>query len=438
MKREDAAVKRTIEVSHLARVEGHGGIMVEVDGSEVSRVEFQVFEGARLIESLLHGRGYEGVAPTVSRICAICSVAHSLTSLKATEAAFGIVPTAQTELLRDLMYRGESIESHALHLFLLALPDYLGYPSAIAMAADHGDAVAVGLRLKKLGNTIQEAIGGRAIHPVNAVVGGFGALPATGELAALRDALDAGMRDCEQVLEIVAGLPPVPYCDADIAFAAMKARGSYGYYAGDTIDLLAAGKRTSFPVNDYRALATEEVVRHSHAKHSRYSGRPFMVGSLARVAVNGDLLTGRAAEAVGAFGLDAPSRNPMDNNKAQAVELVHDVEAALATVNVLLREGLVREAPPRIRPRAGTGTAVTEAPRGLLIHSYTYDREGNVVHADVVTPTAVNAASMEEHFRLSVAQCGGDDITRRLEMIARAYDPCISCSVHVVQKGHVD
>lgn len=163
-----------------------------------------------------------------------------------------------------------------------------------------------------------------------------------------------------------------------------------------------------------------------------------MVGSLARVAVNGGLLSERAAEAARAFGLDTPSRNPMDNNKAQAVELVHDVEAALATVNVLLREGLVHEAPPRIRPRAGTGTAVTEAPRGLLIHSYTYDREGNVVQADVVTPTAVNAASMEEHFRLSVAQSGGDDITHRLEMIARAYDPCISCSVHVVQKGHVD
>jgi sulfhydrogenase subunit alpha len=430
---------RTIEVNHLARVEGHGGIMVEVDGKEVSRVEFQVFEGARLIEALLRGRSYVDVAQTVSRICAICSVAHSLTSLKATEAAFGIVPSPQTEKLRDLMYRGESIESHALHLFLLALPDYLGYPSAVAMAATHGDAVAIGLRLKKLGNSIQETIGGRAIHPVNAVVGGFGSLPTTAELVALREALKQGLADCEQTLEIIAGLPPAAYCDADIAFAALRPSGSYGYYAGDAIEHRAGEKRASFAAGDYRQLAGEEVVRHSHAKHSRYQGRPFMVGSLARLAVNGDLLGGRAAEAREQLGLELPYRNPMDNNKAQAVELVHDVEMALATVDDLLRVGVTPEKPVPVHPRAGTGTGITEAPRGLLIHSYTYDKEGNVVQADVVTPTAINAASMEEHFRQAVAQStAGDDLQLRLGMIARAYDPCISCSVHVVQKRHVD
>jgi sulfhydrogenase subunit alpha len=432
-------MKRTIEVNHLARVEGHGGILVEMDGNEVSRVEFQVFEGARLIEGLLRGKNFADVAPTVSRICAICSVAHSLTSLKATEAAFGIVPSAQTDRLRDLMYRGENIESHALHIFLLAIPDYLGYPSAIALAADHGEAVAIGLRLKKLGNTIQEMIGGRAIHPVNAVVGGFGSLPAHGDLVSLRESLEQGLRDCEQALAIVAGLPPVPFCDDDIAFAAMRSPEPYGCYRGDALELRVGDQRTIFPVRDYRQLATEEVVRHSHAKHSRHLGRSFMVGALARLAVNGEMLKGRAAEARREFGLDTLSRNPMDNNRAQAVELMHDIEAALATVNALLLDGLQKEAPPEVRPRAATGAAVTEAPRGLLIHSYTYDQEGNVVHADVVTPTAVNAASMEEHFRCAAAQCnGGEDLARRLEMIARAYDPCISCSVHVVRKRHVD
>ncbi|MDH3455658.1 MAG: Ni/Fe hydrogenase subunit alpha [Gemmatimonadota bacterium] len=431
-------MKRTIEVNHLARVEGHGGIVVELDGNEVSDVQFKIFEGARLIERLLRGRSYGDVAQIVSRICAICSVAHSLTSLKATEAAFGIRPSAQTQGLRDLMYRGESIESHALHLFLLALPDYLGYPSAAAMVEKHGDAVAIGLRLKKLGNAIQETLGGRAIHPVNAVLGGFGALPTTRQLVALKDALEREREDCDRMIELLAGLPQEPFADADIAFAALRSSAWYGYYHGDLIDMLAAPTRQTFAAADYRAVATEEVVGHSHAKHSRFEGRPFMVGALARLAINGDLLRGRAVEAMQQLELAAPFRNPMDNNKAQAVELVNDVEAALATVDELLHAGLADEEPPSIRPREGTGTAITEAPRGLLIHSYTYDAGGHIVRADVITPTAINAASMEDHFRHAVARSkGGDDMARMLEMIARAYDPCISCSVHVVRKDHV-
>ncbi len=432
-------MNRTIEVSHLARVEGHGGIVVELDGREVSRVEFKVFEGTRLIEALLAGRGHHDVAPTVSRICAICSVSHALTSLKATEAAYGIVPSAQTDRLRDLLSRGESIESHALHIFVLALPDYLGFPSAVAMAAEHGDAVRMGLRLKKLGNTIQETLGGRAIHPVNAVIGGFGALPATRDLSLLRDALLPALDDCERTIEIMAGLPADRFVDAPTAFAALRSEGGYGYYRGDTIELRGPDTRATFAAPDYRRLTGETVVPHSAAKHSRYAGRPFMVGSLARLAINADQLGPRALAAAARLGLQPPYRNPMDNNRAQAVELLHDVETALATVDDLLRTGLVAEQPAPVSPRAGTGTAITEAPRGLLVHSYTYDEEGHVVHADVVTPTAMNAASIEEHFRAAVAGAGeGDDLGRMLSMIARAYDPCISCSVHVVQKRHVD
>ena len=191
----------TIVIEHLARVEGHGGITVELEGDTVTNVRFDIFEGSRLLEPLVRGKRCEEVAPILSRICSICSGAHTLTSLKATEAAFGIRVSPQTELLRELMFRGESIESHALHLFLLAVPDYLNYPSATAMAADKPGAVLLGLRLKKLGNQIQEVIGGRAVHPVNAVLGGFGRVPsvdqviglrslAVGDLVELRDAVD--------------------------------------------------------------------------------------------------------------------------------------------------------------------------------------------------------------------------------------------------------
>jgi sulfhydrogenase subunit alpha len=212
----------TIVIEHLARVEGHGGITVELEGDTVANVRFDVFEGARLLEPLVRGKRYDEVAPILSRICSICSVAHSLTSLKATENAFGIRVSPQTELLRELMFRGESIESHALHLFLLALPDYLNYPSAIALAADKPAPVLLGLRLKKLGNRIQETIGGRAIHPVNAVVGGFGKAPPVEELIELRSSLMQAVADGDSVIDLIASLPATDFCHSDTLYAALR------------------------------------------------------------------------------------------------------------------------------------------------------------------------------------------------------------------------
>jgi sulfhydrogenase subunit alpha len=432
-------MSKTIKVDHLARVEGHGGITVELDGETISKVHFDIFEGARLLEALLRGRSFEDVSQIVSRICAICSVAHSLTSLKATENAFGIQVSPQTETLRDLLYRGESIESHALHLFFLAVPDYLGYPSAIAMGADLPEAVKLGLRLKKLGNSIQDTIGGRAVHPVNAVLGGFGRIPDVDQLIALRNGLMQGMIDCQETIDVLASLPPADFCQADTAFAALRSPQYYGYYLGDEIAMLSNGARKTIPASDYRFLTNEEAVSHSHAKHSSFQGKPFMVGSLARLAANPEKLTGRALEAMKQLGLALASDNPMDNNKAQAVELIFDVECALGTVERLLKEGLKEEPCMAFHPRAATGTAVTEAPRGLLIHSYTYDEEGGIRSADIITPTAINAASIEDRLRRTVEQSADKEVaalTRKLEMVARAYDPCISCSVHLIQKRH--
>jgi sulfhydrogenase subunit alpha len=423
----------TVRVEHLARVEGHGGITVELDGDSILQVRFDIFEGARLLEGLVRGRSYEDISQIVSRICAICSVAHSLTSLKATEAAFGVEVSPQTQLLRDLLYRGESIESHALHVFCLAAPDYLNLPSVLAMAADYGEAVKVGLRLKKLGNTIQETIGGRAVHPVNAIPGGFGRLPTTDELIALHNDLERGVEDCAAVAGLMTSLPPAEFCRSETVFAALRAPGDYGYYAGDEVVVMAGGAEESVPASEYRALSNERPAPHSHAKHSYYRDRPFMVGSLARLAVNAGKLSGRAAKALDALRISPARDNPMDNNKAQAVELIFDIEQALATVERLLDEGLTGESRVPVVPRAGTGTAVTEAPRGLLFHSYTYDEEGKLLTADIITPTALNAASLEDHLRRTVEQNAGQEraeLRKKLEMITRAYDPCISCSVH--------
>jgi len=427
----------TIVIEHLARVEGHGGISVELDGDTVGSVRFDVFEGARLLEPLVRGKCYQEVAPTLSRICSICSVAHSLTSLKATESAFQVRVSPQTELLRELLYRGESIESHALHLFLLALPDYLSYPSATALAADKPAAVMLGLRLKKLGNLIQETIGGRAIHPVNAVPGGFGKAPTVDQLIELRSALTQGMTDSDAAIDLMASLPGADFCHSDTIYAALRSPNLDRCYAGDEVMVVSDGDRAIVRAADYRTLTNEKAVPHSHAKHASFRGKPFMVGALARLTVNPGRLTGRLAVAVKRLKLQLPADNPMDNNGAQALELINDVERALEIIQQLLRIGVKDERPVPIHPRAGTGTAITEAPRGLLIHSYTYDADGRIASADVITPTALNAASMEMHFRRAVEQCADRDeavIAKRLQMIARAYDPCISCSVHLVRK----
>jgi sulfhydrogenase subunit alpha len=423
----------TIVIDHLARVEGHGGITVELEGDAVKDVRFDVFEGARLLEGLVRGRRYDEIAPIVSRICSICSPAHSLTSLKATENALGVQVSPQTDFLRELLLRGESIQSHALHLFFLAVPDYLDRPSAIAVAAEHPAAVMLGLRLKRLGNLIQETIGGRAIHPVNAVPGGFGRVPSAEKLIAIRGALIEAIPDAEAMLDLIASLPDAGFCHTPTAYAALDSPDSDRYYAGDQLTIVSNGDRATIPAADYRSLTNEKSVAYSHAKHSSFHGKPFMVGSLARLTVN----PSRSTAASDKLKLAIPSDNPMDNNKAQAVELVNDLALALDMVERLIHDGVKDEGCVPITPRAGTGVGITEAPRGLLVHSYTYDEQGCVVTADVITPTAMNAASLEQHLRKTVEQSAERDeatLKKKLQMIARAYDPCISCSVHLIRR----
>lgn len=426
-------------VEPLARVEGHGGITVEMEGDAVTGVRFDVLEGPRLLEVLLKGQPYTQVSHILSRICAICSVAHSLTSIATTEAAFGVKVTPQTQQLRELLFRGENIESHALHVFLLALPDYLGVTGAAAMAAINPEAVDLGLRLKALGNRIQEVIGGRAIHPVNPILGGMGSVPTLAQLQELRDALRTATFDVELGLELLAELPADDFVESDTTYAALEMKGEYGYFnVGEEIVVVSPTGRRRFPAADYKAITNEKAVGHSYAKHSTLDGEPFMVGALARLTVNRRRVTSAGTDAIARLGIVLPSANPMDNTRAQLVELVMDLERSLAIVEQMLESGVRAEPPVPVVPRAGRGTVVVEAPRGLLVHSYEYDAKGRITWADVITPTAMNAASMEHHFRDTVAQADDrslPEITRKLELVARAYDPCISCSVHVIHRA---
>jgi sulfhydrogenase subunit alpha len=425
-------MSRTIVVEHLARIEGHAGITVEIDGDRLERVTFDVFEGIRLLEELVRGRHFTEVPAIVSRVCAICSHAHAITAIEALERALDVTVSGQTRLLRDLAYQGGSIESHALHVFCLVLPDLLGVPSVIELADTHRDAVSLALRLKKLGNTVQEVVGGRAVHPVNYVVGGFGRVPSSDELLRLRDALEAGLDDCDAALAVLREVQVPAFADTPLRCAAL-APDDEAFFFGRSVRLTDG---VEVPVEAYRSLTNEEPVPHSHAKHSLFGGQPYLVGALARLSLHGHRIGGRAREAWHALKLAVPGTNIVANSVAQFVELVYSVEHALDLVQRLLAQGLDPSASTTPRAGAGKGTAATEAPRGTLFHHYALDEEGRVTSADIITPTAQNFSHAEDQFRAAVRARGtatDEELRHRLEIVARAYDPCVSCSVHAIR-----
>ncbi|HET9300837.1 MAG TPA: Ni/Fe hydrogenase subunit alpha [Candidatus Polarisedimenticolaceae bacterium] len=426
-------MSRIIEVEHLGRVEGHGAFTVILDGPQVARVEFRVFEGLRLFERLVLGHLFDEVPAIVSRVCAICSHAHAIAAVTAVEDALGVRVTPRTLRLRELALHGGNIESHALHAFALALPDFLHLPGLAELAQQQPEATVLGLRLKKLGNTIQEVVGGRAVHPVTYVPGGFSAEPSREALIDLHRKLTAALDDCEHAVTVWSAVPLPQTGRAPIRCAALVTEGE-DFLRGSALRL---SDGTTLPLGAYRELAGEFAVPHAHAKHTAHAGRAYMLGALARVTVNG-VPGGRAGEAAARLGFRVPSQDVLANNLAQVVEIVRSVERARSLVTELLaeREGSALAGP--VRPRAGEGVAALEAPRGILFHRYVLDDKGTVTDADVITPTGQNLGHAEERLRLTAASLHGlpdAELTLRLEAVCRAYDPCLSCSVHVVRAG---
>ena len=424
---------KSIVIDRVCRVEGHGGITVNMKDGKVVEVNMDIFEGPRFFEPLVVGRTYDEVAPILMRICAICSAAHTVTSLMAVENAFDITVSTQTRLLRELLVQGGNIESHALHLFCLAIPDFLNYPSAVALASDYPQEVKMGLELKKLGNTIQETIGGRAIHPVNAVVGGFGRLPTREELLGLKEQLKRGLEQSLVAFEFVSSLQMPDFCISPNTYAALSCDEPEYSLFGDKITLSTGDTKE---ISMYKEICNEEVVAHSHGKHSRFKDNPFMVGALARMVLNGNKLSGEAQQAKEKLGLDLPTGNPLYNNAAQAVEIVCSIERSIEIIGELLDTGIKEEKPSQVKARAGRGTGAVEAPRGTLYHSYSFDEAGRLTEADIITPTAQNLANIEKDLRVSAENSVDEpkeSVSSKLEMVVRAYDPCISCAVHLVE-----
>ena len=420
------ATSRTLNVDALARVEGEGAMTVRVRDSEVVDVQLRIYEPPRFFEAFLRGRNMAEVPDITARICGICPVAYQMSSCRAIEQACGVRVDPAIDDLRRLLYCGEWIESHALHIYLLHAPDFLGYPSAIELARDNRAIVERGLRLKKVGNRLMEIVGGRAIHPINVRVGGFYRAPSRDELRAFAEELRWARDAALETVAWVGGFE-FPAFDGDYELVAIDEPERYPIMG----DHLVSTRGLDIDVRDFEDHVVEEHVAHSNALHAHLRERgAYFVGPLARFALHHERLSSLARAAAAGAGLTPAERNPFRSIVVRAVETVYACDEALRIIGAY-------EEPDRpsvvIEPRAASGTGCTEAPRGILYHRYAISAEGLVEDAKIVPPTSQNQAQIEDDLRRFVStrlDLPAAELTARCEQAIRNYDPCISCATH--------
>ncbi|MGW4425610.1 Ni/Fe hydrogenase subunit alpha [Streptosporangium sp. NPDC004631] len=424
---------KSIRIGGLARVEGEGSLLVRARDGRVTDVELNIYEPPRFFEALLRGRSYTEPPDITARICGICPVAYQMSACQAVEAACGTEVTGPLRDLRLLLYYGEWIESHALHVYLLHAPDFLGYESGVAMAADHRPLVERGLALKKAGNELVATLGGRAIHPVNVRVGGFHRVPAPAELAPVAERLRRARDEALATVGWVAGFD-FPDVDHDYRFLALRHPAEYAILSGS----IAVSDGAGFAVADWPDHVVEEQVPHSTALHARLDGSTgYLVGALARYALNGRQLSPLARSAASDAGLGPVCRNPFRSIVVRAVEILHACDEALR----IIEDYTEPDAPAvPVEPRPGVGHGVSEAPRGTLYHRYRIDGAGLIVDADIVPPTSQNQARIEMDLRHLVEprlDLPREELAALCERAVRNHDPCISCSAHFLHL-HLD
>lgn len=416
---------RTLTVGALTRVEGEGALHVTLTDGVVESVELNIYEPPRFFEAFLRGRAYTEPPDITARVCGICPVAYQVSACNAIEDACGVTLDPELIELRRLLYCGEWIHSHALHIYLLHAPDFLGYPDAISFAKDHREFLERGLALKKAGNRLMEQIGGRAIHPINVRLGGFYSVPRRDELGPLAEELRRALDDALFTLRSVAEFD-FPDVEFDHEFLALTQPDRYAIEDGTIVR--SAGP--AFPVADFSEHVREMQVPHSTALHATLDGERYLTGPLARYSLNSAALSPTARQAAAQAGLGAQCRNPFRSIVVRAVEVVYAIEEALRII-----EDYERPARPfvDVPARAGVGHGVSEAPRGLLYHRYEIGDDGLVSAATMVPPTAQNQAAIEyEMGRLVAGNLTLDDaeLTSLCERSIRNHDPCISCSAH--------
>lgn len=416
---------RTIEVGYLARVEGEAALRLKMKGEDVTQVELSIFEPPRLFEAMLRGRSCLEAPDITARICGICPVAYQMSACAAVENALGLVISPEVRALRRLLYCGEWIESHVLHMMMLHAPDFLDVPDVAAMAKLHPERVKAALRIKKAGNAIVAALGGREIHPVNVRVGGFYRAPRAEELAALLPELYWSLGAAEEVLQWVTGFT-FPEAANDYLFVAVRHPDEYPFNEGHIVS--SAG--LDIDPCDYDAHFTETHERRSNALHTTHRGATMLTGPLARLALSFDRLPKRAAEAARRAGMEAGSRNPFKSLLARGIEVIFALDEAIRVIEAY--KAPVSSFVPAEK-RAGTGFGATEAPRGLLYHRYTVSADGLIEDAKIVPPTSQNQRVIEEDlFKMGrdLASLPQEEARKRAEQAIRNYDPCISCATH--------
>lgn len=417
---------RTIQVKALARVEGQGAVTLVLDGDEVVDAKVRIVEPPRLFEAFLRGRHCTETPDITSRVCGICPIAYMMSACNAVEDALGVRVDGPLRDLRRLLYCGEWTESHTLHMVMLHAPDFLGVPDVVALAKLHPERVQAALRVKKAGNTIVAALGGRSIHPVNVKVGGVYRAPRRSEAEALLPELRAALGDAEQTLDWLSTFD-FPSFERDYELVALRHDSEYPMNEGR----IASTKGLDIDVHELEQHITEEQATYSTALQARLLARgSYKCGPLARLALNADRLSPRACAAAARIGLDASCRNPFRALLVRGVEVIHALDEAVRII-----EGYTPppEASVPYVVRAATGCGATEAPRGMLYHRYAIAEDGTVQSARLIPPTSQNQRSMEEDLVAlgpTLVKLSPEEATHRVEHAIRNYDPCISCATH--------
>ncbi len=421
--------RRVIKVDQLARVEGEGSLYVKVNDGQVADVKLRIFEPPRFFEAFLRGRKFSEAPDITARICGICPVAYQMSSVQAMEDALGVTVDGQLAALRRLLYCGEWIESHVLHIYMLHAPDFLGYEDALMLARDMPDVVNRALAMKKIGNDIVALLGGREIHPINVRVGGWYRLPRIDELTTLVDRLRWGLDQAIATVKLVAGFE-FPDFDVEYEFVALRHPDEYPMIGGKIV----SSSGLDISIREYEFHFEERHLAHSNALHGyeRGHGR-YAVGPLARFNLNFDRLSPLARQVAADVNLRPVVRNPFKSIIVRAVETVYAYEEA---IRIITEYEPPQKASIDIEPRAGVGCGASEAPRGMLYHRYRLADDGLIRDAKIVPPTAQNQPTIEEDVRLFVTKfmdLPREQLTWKCEQTVRNYDPCISCATHFVR-----
>ena len=431
MSEQQTSNSKTIRVEMLARVEGEGALRIDINQGEIGNVHLNIFEPPRFFEGFLKGRHYSEVVDIVARICGICPVAYQMSAVHALEKLFGVKLDPEVRKLRRLLYCGEWIESHALHIYMLQAPDFVGLHDSLELAKSEPELVKRGLRLKKVGDEILKTLGGRAVHPVSVCVGGFTRVPSKEKLSALLNELYWAKDAAVETLKWTASLD-FPDFNQGYTFVSLSHPDEYPFNEGD-IAVLKDGALLHHDVSDYEQHFKEHHVAHSNALQCLYHDEPYFLGPLARLNINHKKLTVLAKQALADTGISLPLKNPFMGMVARAVEMLHCIEEAIAII-----EGYQPPQQPHAdyQVKAGECMAATEAPRGMLYHRYQVDEKGLIVQANIVPPTSQNQTRMEADMRRLLPSIMDEEdaaIAHACEKVIRCYDPCISCATHFLK-----